>query len=140
MENRSGAKIWEKWERKWKMAPGLKSPKSGRRNGKNGQNPILGSIFPFRWPFFGHFRPGAIFHFISHFFRFLCAGPVSHHRRRKKKNLKIANFCVFWGVVLLRRGKTDPVQFKGVFKQGPFCFSQKGRFASSFLLSGTGLL
>ena len=39
-----------------------------RKNGpQNGQNPILGSIFPFRRPFFGHFGPGAIFQFLSHF-------------------------------------------------------------------------
>ena len=30
---------------------------------------FLGAIFPFRWPFFGHFRPGATFHFLSHFLR-----------------------------------------------------------------------
>ena len=41
----------------------------------------FGAIFPFRRPFFGHFRPGAIFHF------FPITGPVSHsvdgHRARK---------------------------------------------------------
>ena len=48
MGNRSSAKIQGKWERKWKMAPGLKWPKNGRRNGKNRE----------KWPkshFCGHF-------------------------------------------------------------------------------------
>ena len=83
MGNRSGA---EKWERKWKMAPGLKWPKNGRRDGKNGEKMakirILGAIFPFRWPFFGHFRPGTIFH--SHFSRIFCAGQVSHSPKGPK--------------------------------------------------------
>ena len=72
MGNRSGAKIRKKWERKWEMAPGLKWPKNGRRNGKNREKwpkSHFGAIFPFRRPFFGHFRPGAIFHFLSHSFR-----------------------------------------------------------------------
>ena len=71
----------EKWPPKWKKWR------------KNGPNPIFGSIrpfflrfFPFRRPFSGHFRPGTIFHFLSHSPDF-CAGPVSDsvdgHRRRK---------------------------------------------------------
>ena len=43
-----------------------------------------------------------------------------------------------WRPVQVRSGKTDPVQFKGVFKQGPFAY-KNGRFASSFLLLGIGL-
>ena len=42
-------------------------------------------------------------------------------------------------IALIRSGKTDPVQFKRVFKQSPFWF-KKGRFASSFLLLGVGLV
>ena len=66
MGNRPDAKIPEKWERKWKMAPGPKWPKNGRRNGK--MDPEMGflAIFPFRRPFFGHLGPGAIFHFLAH--------------------------------------------------------------------------
>ena len=52
MENGSRTEMAEKWPPKWT---------NGHENG------ILGSIFPFRWPFFGHFGPGAIFHFLSHF-------------------------------------------------------------------------
>ena len=37
-----------------------------------GQNPILGSMFPFGLPFFGHFRPGAIFHFSYISLWYLC--------------------------------------------------------------------
>ena len=54
MGNRSDAKIQGKWERKWKMAPGLKWPKNGCRNEKiekNGQIPFLGPFFHFG----GHF-------------------------------------------------------------------------------------
>ena len=40
---------------------------------------------------------------------------------------------------IFRSGKTDSVQFTGLFKQGPFAY-KNGRFASSFLLSGVGLL
>ena len=51
MGNRPDAKIPEKWERKWKMAPGPKWSKNGRRNGK--MDPKMGF-----WPFLhfgGHF-------------------------------------------------------------------------------------
>ena len=41
----------------------------------------------------------------------------------------------------VRSGKTDPVQFKGYFfLTGPFFAYKNGRFASSFLLLGRGLL
>ena len=74
MGNRPDAKILGKWERKWKMAPGPKWPKNGRRNGK--MDPKMGclAIFPFRWQFFGHFGPGAIFHFLSHFSGIFASG------------------------------------------------------------------
>ena len=66
MAIRSGAKIQGKWERKWKIAPGL----NGRKwppKWKNGPQKWDLGHFPFRRPFFGHFRPGAIFHFLPHF-------------------------------------------------------------------------
>ena len=81
MGNGPGAKIPEKWERKWKTAPGPKWPKNGNQNGKMDPKMDFGLIWPScpcRWPFFGHFRPGAIFHFLSHFFRDFCFRPVSH--------------------------------------------------------------
>ena len=72
--------------------PGPKWPKNGRRNGeKNGQNPILGSIFPFRRPFFGHFGLGAIF---------ICVGQVSlsvhghsdrNHNQFARKDLSVTS-------------------------------------------------
>ena len=57
MGNGPGAKIPEKWERKWKMAPRLKWPNNGNQNGK--MDPKMGF-----WPDFGHF-----FHFGGHFRR-----------------------------------------------------------------------
>ena len=45
-----GAKIPGKWKRKWKMAPGPKSPKNGAQNGKT--DPKMGV-----WTVFGsHLR------------------------------------------------------------------------------------
>ena len=38
---------------------------------QNGILAIFSLFFPFRRPFFGHFRPGAIFHFFPIFFGFL---------------------------------------------------------------------
>ena len=73
----------------WETAPTQKSRENGKeneaRNGqkmaaeiekwpKNGQYPILGPIFPFRRPFFGHFGLGAILHFLSHFLGILVSG------------------------------------------------------------------
>ena len=49
MGNWPGAKIPEKWERKWKMAPRLKWPENGRQNGKNGENQAK---IPFSGPFY----------------------------------------------------------------------------------------
>ena len=64
----------KKMGKKWKMAPGLKWPKNGRRNGKNREK--MAKI-----PFWGHFsisvaifRPfqaGGHFPIFSHFFRIL---------------------------------------------------------------------
>ena len=65
MGNRPGAKIPEKWERKWKMAPGPKWPKNGNQNGK--MHPKMGF-----WPDFGHF-----FHFSGHFSAISGLGPSS---------------------------------------------------------------
>ena len=45
MANRSGAKIRRKWERKWKMAPGLKWPKNGHRNRKMAPKMGFGPFF-----------------------------------------------------------------------------------------------
>ena len=81
MGNGPGAKIPEKWERKWKMAPRPKWPKNGRRNGKNRQNQ---DRIPFSDPFFHfdcHFRPFRAwghFPFSFPFFWDFCSGPVSH--------------------------------------------------------------
>ena len=78
MGTRPDTKIPEKWgrNRKWPQA------RNGRRMAakmeKNGpQNEILailGSIFPFRQPFFAHVGPGAIFLFQSHFSVILVSG------------------------------------------------------------------
>ena len=67
MGNRPDAKILKKWKRKWKMAPGLKWPKNGHRNGKMAKNPIVGSIFR-------PFRARGCFHFLSHFSRIFASG------------------------------------------------------------------
>ena len=60
----------QKWGRTWKMAPGLKWPKNGHRNGKMAKTwakPRVGGPFfgHFGGHSFGHFRPGGI----SIFFR-----------------------------------------------------------------------
>ena len=78
MGNRPDAKIPEKWERKWKMAPRPTWPKNGHRDGKMAKRPILGSIFPFRRPFFGHLRAWSHFLFSVSFLWDFCVGPVSH--------------------------------------------------------------
>ena len=57
MENGSRAEMAKKRPPKW----------------KNGQKVHLESIFPFRRPFFGHFGPGAIFHWAGFPF---CIGPL----------------------------------------------------------------
>ena len=84
MGNRSGAKIRGKWERTWKMAPGLKWPKNGHRDGKMGPKrecrhfvsifSIPAAIF---WAISGR---GPIFHVLSHFPPDFCTGPVSFCR------------------------------------------------------------
>ena len=61
----SGAKIRGKWERKWKVAPGLKSLKNGHRNGK--MTPKMGF-----WPFLSLF-----FLFGGHFSAISGWGPFS---------------------------------------------------------------
>ena len=65
MGNGPGEKIPEKWERKWKMAPRLKWPKNGRRNGK------MAKISP-KSHFWVHF-----FHFGGHFSAISGVGPFS---------------------------------------------------------------
>ena len=55
MENGPRPEMAEKWAPKWKNGP------------KNGILGHFSLFFPFWRPFFGHFRPGAIFHFLSHF-------------------------------------------------------------------------
>ena len=65
METGPEKKIPEKWERKWKMAPGPKWPKNGNQNGK--MDPKMGF-----WPDFGHF-----FHFGGHFSAISGVGPFS---------------------------------------------------------------
>ena len=80
-ENGPGAKIPEKWERKWKMAPRPKWPKNGRRNGK--MDPKMG-FWPDFDPFsisaaiFRPFQAWGHFPFSFPFFRDFCSGPVSH--------------------------------------------------------------
>ena len=54
------------------------------------------------------------------------------------------SFCIvvssFFGKpALIRSGKTDPFQFKGVFKRAVCAYKKEG-FASSFLLLGIGFL
>ena len=48
--------------------------KMAAKMGKTAQKMAKLPIFPFRWPFFGHFRPGTISHFLSHFPRIRGAG------------------------------------------------------------------
>ena len=99
MGNGPGAKIPEKWEGKWKMAPRLTWPKNGRRNGKNGQNqakiPFLGPFFRFG----GHFLAisgGGPFSIFFPIFpgvllraRFpFCKWPLQSQLTRQKNNLK----------------------------------------------------
>ena len=65
-----------KMGKKMENGPGPGTAENGCCNGKNGprnghQNPFWGSIFPFRRPFFAHFGPGAIFHFLLIFLGFL---------------------------------------------------------------------
>ena len=62
----------------------------------------FGAIFPFRWPFFGHFRPGAISHFFPIFFGFLrrtgfpfCRWPP----RTQPWSPKSAEFCVLFAAL-----------------------------------------
>ena len=62
MENGPRPEMAKNWPPKW----------------KNGQNPILGFIFPFRWPFFGHFGPVAILHFLSHFQGIFASARISN--------------------------------------------------------------
>ena len=62
------AKTPGKWERKWKMAPGPRWPKKWPDEMEKWTPEWdSGHLFPFRRPLFGHFGPGAIFHFVSHF-------------------------------------------------------------------------
>ena len=90
MGNRSSAKIRGKWERKWKMAPGLKWPKNCHRNGK--MAPENGILFSQCFHFVAIFRPfqaGGHFPFSFPFSPDFCTGPVSHsvdgHRTRKQR-------------------------------------------------------
>ena len=72
MGNRAGAKIRKKWEKKWKMPPGLKWPKNGHRNGKMAPKWDFGhffSIFFISAAIFRPFQAGGHFPFFSHFFR-----------------------------------------------------------------------
>ena len=82
MGNLPGAKIPEKWERKWKVAPRLKWPKNGNRNGKmakiSGPKSHFRVPFPFWLPFFGHSRVWGHFPLSFPFFRDFCSGQVSH--------------------------------------------------------------
>ena len=68
MENPSDAKIRENEKENGKWPQAGNGQKMAAENGKNGpQNGIVGVFLPFWRPVFGHFGPGAIFHFLSHF-------------------------------------------------------------------------
>ena len=97
MGNWPGAKILEKWERKWKMAPRLKWPKNGNQNGKNSQNHLK---IPFSGPLsiliaiFRPFRACTHFPFSFPFFRDFCSGQDSHSVNghfKRKIGVSIAN-------------------------------------------------
>ena len=113
MGNRSGAKIRGKWERKWKMAPGLKWPKNGHRNGKNREKwpkSHFWSHFSISVAMFRPFQAGGHFPFSFPFSPDFCAGPVSHsvdaHRTR--------NTCC----IQVRSDNADSVQLVRDFAQG----------------------
>ena len=79
----------------WETDPTQESQKNGKETGnwrtgrrlavemekmaQSSQNPFLGSIFLFWRPFFCHFRPGSIFHFLSYFARILVSGRFPIH-------------------------------------------------------------
>ena len=99
MGNRSGAKIRGKWERNWKMAPGLKRPKMATEMEKWPQKWDFGhffSIFAISVAIFRPFQAEGHFPISFPFSPDFCAGPVSHsvdgHRTR---NLNVYGVFLF---------------------------------------------
>ena len=100
-------KIRQKGERKWKIAPGLKWPKNGRRDG-------ISAIFLYFFHVGGHFSAisgrGTFSIFFPLFFGF-CAGPVSHsidgHRARNGPWIMLWDFFKWCLTGCPRRGCTS---------------------------------
>ena len=89
MGNRPGTKIPGKWERKWKMAPGLKWPRNmATEMEKMANKSHFGVHFSVSVAIFRPFQAWGHFPFSFPFSRDFCVGPVSHsvygHFNRKR--------------------------------------------------------